>query len=147
MIYKSIEQHIKKAILHLQSTMAPIGLKTENFSFCADGTKIFSSYVNDGIRHCPDASDEIGVLAPPVPNFQEAHAAIIDRLEKMEEAQAQDSFGSNFWGYVLDLTERVLPIMNSLILFSVGGKKAHSRYKRRRRAAAATRPQQPELLI
>ena len=145
MIYKSIEQHIKESILHLQSTMAPIGLKTENFSFCADGTKIFSSYVNDGVRHCQDSSDEIGVLAPPVPNFQEAHAAIIDRLEKMEGAQ--DSFGSNFWSYVLDLTERVLPIMNSVILFSIGGKKAHSRYKRRRRAAAATRPQQPQLLI
>ena len=127
--------------------MAPIGLKTENFSFCADGTKIFSSYVNDGVRHCQDSSDEIGVLAPPVPNFQEAHAAIIDRLEKMEGAQ--DSFGSNFWSYVLDLTERVLPIMNSVILFSIGGKKAHGRYKRRRREAraAAARPQQPELLI
>ena len=126
--------------------MAPIGLKSENFSYCADGTKIFSSYVNDGVQHCGDGSDESRALAPPVPNFQDAYTAIIDRLEKMEGAQ--DSFGSNFWSYVLDLTERVVPFLNSLILFTMGGKKAHSRYKRRRRAAAAaTRPQQPESLL
>ena len=123
--------------------MPPIGL--QNFSYCADGTKIFSSYVNDGVQHCEDGSDESRGLAPPVPSFQEAHAAIIDRLEKMEGAQ--ESFGSTFWSYLLDLTERVLPILNSLILFSIGGKKAHSRYKKRRRRAAATTPQQPQQLL
>ena len=145
MIFNQSEQHQELHSTFNHSKMAPIGL--QNFSYCADGTKIFSSYVNDGVQHCGDGSDESRALAPPVPNFQDAYLAIIERLEKMEGAQ--DSFGSNFWSYVLDLTERVVPFLNSLVLFTMGGKKAHSRFKRRRQAkAAASRPQQqPESLL
>ena len=43
--------------------MAPVN--SDLRSFCQDGTQIFRSYLRDGIKHCPDGSDEVGFAPPP----------------------------------------------------------------------------------
>ena len=117
--------------------MAPVNSKL--LSYCADGTQIFRSYVQDGVRHCPDGSDE---MVPDVSDLkiQEKYEDIVKRLEEVEE--------KSFWTWLLDVLDRALPILNSVILFSCGGKKMHIKYKRRQRPQhQPAAPSPPPLLI
>ena len=118
--------------------MAPIN--SGMLSYCADGTQIFRSYVGDGVIHCKDGSDE-AMMLPDVTakKIEESYDDIIKRLEEVEKKE-DDNFGASFWTWFVDVLDRALPILNSLILFGCGGKKAHSKYKRRR-----ARPQQPQV--
>ena len=116
--------------------MAPVSL-----SYCKDGTAILTSYINDGIRHCPDSSDEesLGVLRPGanvVDQIQSQHEDLLARMRKVEEESADDdgsNFGGNFWKWFLSIIDQGLPILNTLVLTIVGGRRAHARIRRRRR--------------
>ena len=119
--------------------MAPVSL-----SYCKDGTAILTSYINDGIRHCPDSSDEesLGVLRPGanvVDQIQSQHEDLLARMRKVEEESADDdgsNFGGNFWKWFLSIIDQGLPILNTLVLSIVGGRRAHARIRRRRRLQA-----------
>ena len=105
-------------------------------SFCQDGTQIFRSYLRDGIKHCPDASDEIG-FAPPLlteTKIQDRYEEVLRRLETVEEKST--------WTMLVEFLDRALPILNSVILFTCGGKKVHSRFKKQRARGQAS-PQVP----
>ena len=112
--------------------MAPVSL-----SYCQDGTAILTSYINDGIRHCPDSSDEGPVLRPGanvVDQIQSAHEDLLARMRKVEEsADDGGNFGENFWTWFLSIIDQGLPILNTLVLTIVGGRRAHARIQRRRR--------------
>ena len=114
--------------------MAPVN--SDLRSFCQDGTQIFRSYLRDGIKHCPDASDEIG-FAPPLlteTKIQDRYEEVLRRLESVEEKST--------WTMLVEFLDRALPILNSLILFTCGGKKVHSRFKKQRARGQAS-PQVP----
>ena len=119
-----------------KADMAPVSL-----SYCKDGTAILTSYINDGIRHCPDSSDEehpLGVLRPGanvVDQIQSQHEDLLARMRKVEEESADDdgsNFGGNFWKWFLSIIDQGLPILNTLVLSIVGGRRAHARIRRRR---------------
>ena len=115
-------------------SMAPVN--SDLRSFCQDGTQIFRSYLRDGIKHCPDASDEIG-FAPPLltdTKIQDRYEEVLKRLESVEEKST--------WTMLVEFLDRALPILNSLILFTCGGKKVHSRFKKQRARGQAS-PQVP----
>ena len=114
--------------------MAPVN--SDLRSFCQDGTQIFRSYLRDGIKHCPDASDEIG-FAPPLlteTKIQDRYEEVLRRLESVEEKST--------WTMLVEFLDRALPILNSVILFTCGGKKVHSRFKKQRARGQAS-PQVP----
>ena len=113
--------------------MAPVSL-----SYCKDGTTILTSYIGDGIRHCADSSDEepLGVLpgVNVVDQIQSAHEDLLARMRKVEEsADDGGNFGENFWTWFLSIIDQGLPILNTLVLTIVGGRRAHARIRRRRR--------------
>ena len=115
--------------------MAPVSL-----SYCKDGTTILTSYIGDGIRHCADSSDEepLGVFpgVNVVDQIQSAHEDLLARMRKVEEESADDdgsNFGGNFWKWFLSIIDQGLPILNTLVLTIVGGRRAHARIRRRRR--------------
>ena len=115
--------------------MAPVN--SDLRSYCQDGTQIFRSYLRDGIKHCPDASDEIG-FAPPPPDLTETkikdrYEEVLRRLETVEE--------KSIWTMLVEILDRALPILNTAILFTCGGKKVHSRMKKHRARGQA--PQAP----
>ena len=116
--------------------MAPVN--SDLRSYCQDGTQIFRSYLRDGIKHCPDASDEIG-FAPPPPDLTETkikdrYEEVLRRLETVEE--------KSIWTMLVEILDRALPILNSAILFTCGGKKVHNRMKKHRARGQAP-PQAP----
>ena len=125
--------------------MAPVSL-----SHCQDGTTILTSYINDGIRHCPDSSDEepLGVLRPRanvVDQIQSGYEDLLARMRKVEEESADDgsNFGGNFWKWFLSIIDQGLPILNTLVLTIVGGRRAHARIRRRRRLQPPAVPVAP----
>ena len=115
--------------------MAPVN--SDLRSFCQDGTQIFRSYLRDGIRHCPDGSDEL--RPAPLPDVTETkikdrYEEVLRRLESVEEKST--------WTMLVEFLDRALPILNSLILSICGGRKVHSRFKKQRARGQAS-PQVP----
>ena len=56
-------------------------------------------------------------------------------MRKVEEESADDdgsNFGGNFWKWFLSIIDQGLPILNTLVLSIVGGRRAHARIRRRR---------------
>ena len=107
------------------SMMAPVN--SDLRSFCQDGTQIFRSYLRDGIRHCPDGSDEL--RPAPLPDVSETkikdqYEEVLRRLETVEE--------KSIWTMLVEILDRALPILNTAILFTCGGKKVHSKMKKHR---------------
>ena len=107
------------------SMMAPVN--SDLRSFCQDGTQIFRSYLRDGIRHCPDGSDEL--RPAPLPDVSETkikdqYEEVLRRLETVEE--------KSIWTMLVEILDRALPILNTAILFTCGGKKVHNRMKKHR---------------
>ena len=110
--------------------MAPVN--SDLRSFCQDGTQIFRSYLRDGIRHCPDGSDEL--MPAPLPDVTETkikdqYEEVLRRLETVEE--------KSIWTMLLEILDHALPILNSAILFTCGGRKVHSKMKKHRERAQA----------
>ena len=132
-------------MINIKHSMAPVNSNLR--SFCAVGTQIFRSYLRDGIRHCPDGSDEL--RPAPLPDVTETkikdqYEEVLRRLETVEE--------KSIWTMLLDILDRALPILNSAILFTCGGRKVHSKIKKHRErpqppaSASASHPA-PSLLI
>ena len=119
-------------------SMAP--LNSDLRSFCQDGTQIFRSYLRDGIKHCPDASDEVGFV-PPLLTDTKIHDRYEEVLERLESVEQKST-----WGMLLEFLDRALPIVNSLILSICGGRKVHSRFKKQRARASPQVPAPGDLL-
>ena len=77
------------------------------------------------------------MFAPPLlteTKIKDRYEEVLRRLETVEE--------KSIWTMLVEILDRALPILNSAILFTCGGKKVHNRMKKHRARGQAP-PQAP----